>query len=576
MERPKVRLLGIEISEAAWHFPLTCCSLASYVVKTIQKKLETEYYNPDTTVAILYRSNAQSRLLEEACVEHNLPYVILGKATSFYKRREVKDCLCYLRWLYNGRDAGSMLRAFQTPSRGLGDRALEQFQSYCKLVSEEYGRANRQSPTQLEILFSFLEPEAPYMPQRSDTIATRPLKLFTEFAKEMQDLYQLAQNQPVEKLLSAVINTFDLMSHFEKISDSKTEFQERQGNVEELLQATRKYSKDGPSMPHQYHNAGIDDSKSPLGAFLDDVALVTELRDGNEGENEESTRKRFVVSLMTIHASKGMEFDSVFVTGNEDMNFPTAKAIQAGKGSVALAEECRLCYVAITRAKTELFLTWRREAAVFDPSSDKGFVMVKRNRSRFLDALVAEKVGNDHGVRNRSTSKDGASSVEHGSVKSSGYDAIRNGRSSKYSSSTESRSKLKRPEVRTYRGVPSLEVQQRQTSSNQPVRRTERLQKSNFGSKTLLKSTQLSQYPSDQPQQPMRQPKVRKVNRSSSMDSTWFFPVGSKVIHKEHGRGLVLNPPPSESTKSLRVLVRFEDGRQLDFPAEGDALRHEF
>ena len=606
--------------------------------------LKSGHYSPSSTVAILYRTNAQSRLLEEACVNNNLPYVILGKATSFYKRREVKDCLCFLRWLYNGRDKGSMIRAFQTPSRGLGDKGIEQFEEYCSLMDQAYSKAGRARPTQLDILLSFPHAEEEGMPARKDTIATRPLKLFTEFARQMEGLREQAYSEPVEKVLAAVIDMFDLMAHFDKTSDSKAEFEERQSNVQELQQATRRYTDDGPCLQDKIRaeedNNALDLGaiKSPLGAFLDDVALVTESANEKD-ENGGSKQDRFVVSLMTIHASKGMEYDGVFVTGCEDDNFPSSQAIQAGKGSVELAEECRLCYVAMTRAKSDLFMTWRKEAAVFTPNTDSGFRYVKRNRSRFLDALVTNKKNGEDsapgGLRKGDQRKSLAYNEESGGVggggglrgnglvspgrklKSNGDARLRqrkepgagrlysNGAATDYQERLNRVAAMSNPAVKGRTSTPpsnngagatsnrvrkattagsDRSIPNQSQSPSRPTTKTNSLQhRSSSTTTTTTTSRQEPPRPKTSPARDLpvtstfasaRQPVPKRKTAPAAMDSTWFYPVGSTVIHPRHGRGVVLNPPPP--CEEMFVRVKFEGADTVDISAHGDDLRPDF
>lgn len=628
----------------------------TFVVKNIQKMLASGHYNPSSTVAILYRTNAQSRLLEEACVNNNLPYVILGKATSFYKRREVKDCLCFLRWLYNGRDKGSMIRAFQTPSRGLGEKGIEQFEDYCSLVDGAAMKAGRVRPSQLDILLSFPYPEAEeeesMVPLRKDIIATRPLKLFTEFARQMEALKEQAYAEPVEKVLAYVIDGFDLIAHFDKTSDSKAEFEERQSNVQELQTATRRYTENGPCLQNaaptvEDKNAlDLGSIKTPLGAFLDDVALVTETA-AERDENGSNKQDRFVVSLMTIHASKGMEFDGVFVAGNEDDNFPSSRAIQAGKGSVELAEECRLCYVAMTRAKSDLFMTWRREAAVFTPTTDSGFRYVKRNRSRFLDALVSKKKGATEsssdeesprkrrqngalpfmdtemememdrannrarknglvspGRKKKTSSSDARYRPGTSSSRDDSDDTSRSFSTGPSSDSLEERlkrvvssspaNKPKRVTAGSVRSNPSRPSsatangrsppQQRSISTTTAATTTTRRAPPPPTTRSTAPGAASAAFPPPPaPPQPTR-PKQASASATTrrrataAMDSTWFYPVGSFVIHTRHGRGLVLNPPPpsddAANSSDLLVRVKFEDGGEtLDVSAQGDDLR---
>jgi DNA helicase-2/ATP-dependent DNA helicase PcrA len=378
---------------------------------------------------LIYRTNAQSRVLEEACVIHNVPYVQFGSSTSFYKRQEIKDVLAYLRWLYNGNDRGSMLRVFKTPAKGLGDKAVLEFDNYCGLVSE-YVATNRRPgakrPDPLEILLSLSSEEdncmwGPNAPLPSDTISTRPLKLLKDFAQQMKDLLEKAYEEPLEQIISRVVQQFAIFPYLDKISKTTAEFEERKANVRELLNAAQRYTADGPCLLRQStttesQTRGDDDDddddvmESPLGNYLDDVALVTDMAD----QGRDSEDKRFKVCLMTIHASKGMEFDTVYVVGNEDGTFPTSQALAKGEGSVVLEEEKRLCYVAMTRAKTELLMTWRREVPVF---TAQGIRTVSKDRSRFLNVLVNKtgKKGESRRVPSTTTKKrptvDGTNSV---------------------------------------------------------------------------------------------------------------------------------------------------------------------
>ena len=184
----------------------------------------------------------------------------------------MKDCLCFLRWIYNGRDKGAMLRAFQTPSRGIGDKAIDHFNQYCALVEAVYAERPESPPSPLEILLSLCDDESEGMPPRGATIPTRPLRIFTDFAHQMRALVDLAFSAPLEQVLASVISGFGLMADFDKVSDSKEEFRERQSNVNELLHATKRYNQDGPCLRRA---AQVDSEvasmgqiiKSPMGAF---------------------------------------------------------------------------------------------------------------------------------------------------------------------------------------------------------------------------------------------------------------------------------------------------------------------
>jgi DNA helicase-2/ATP-dependent DNA helicase PcrA len=295
------------------------------VASSIAESRLTGKYGLDHSVAIIYRTNIQSRAFEEACVQKNLPYVIFGSATSFYKRLEIKDCLAFLRWMYNGRDRSAMLRAMTSPKRGIGERAIEEFDRYCGEV-EGYYESNLPAeplPTPFDVLLSLsVGPTstslAPGSPSPVGTISTRPAKIFNEFSHQIRSLYEKAQSQSLEEVLDAFIGDFKFLEHVEKISKSRSEIEERKASVTELQIATQRYTKLGPCLSTRKttNEMGDEFAESALGTFLDDVALVTDM-------SEKSADERFVVNLMTVHASKGMEFDTVFVVGNEDGTFPT-------------------------------------------------------------------------------------------------------------------------------------------------------------------------------------------------------------------------------------------------------------
>ena len=400
---------------------------ANWIVRHILSMTEGELASgdnaltPASTIAIIYRTNAQSRIIEEACVAQNLRYLVRGAAGTFYSRAEIKDCLCFLKWLYNGRDKSAMLRCFKTPSRGIGNVSMNEFIAYCEDIENYFRRQNpsKKPPTFLDVLISLSNTEEnnnelPIPPESS--MSKRSLNRFIPFSTQMKKLREQSRILTVSGLLSLIISTLELKAHFDSTSKTSAEFADRWSNVMELCQASERYSDDGPSIPDEQtvepSNIGdlselSDDplSLSPLGNFLDDVSLLTDTSD-DEATNDDGP-KRVVANLMTIHAAKGMEFDAVFLVGNEEGTFPTQRAISEGEGSVELEEERRLCYVAMTRAKTHLFLTWRREVMTF---FGQGFKIIEPERSRFLDTLVfskkkkKKKIGSQKPIRNRNES----------------------------------------------------------------------------------------------------------------------------------------------------------------------------
>ena len=611
--------------------------------------VDTGTVNPDDTVALIYRTNAQSRHLEEACVRKGLNYVIRGAAGGFYKRAEIKDCLCFLRWLYNGHDQSAMLRAMKTPTKGIGDVAVKEFQEYCTEVDSFYQEVypSEKRPTPLEILISLADgdPSSPSIlaqgsPEATTFITKRALNKFLPFSRQMRAIREKAYEMPVDFLLFYIIEELDLVSHFDSISKSKAEFEERQQNVQELRQATKRYTKNGSALKHSSSLGPADfDNDSALSNFLDDVALVTDIKGDAEPTSGE---KRLVVNLMTVHGSKGMEFDAVFVVGNEDGTFPSNQALKDGDGSVALEEEKRLCYVAMTRAKTRLIMTWRKEVTGFSSWSDDGPRTTDKTRSRFLDVLVSKKSGSkssgkptDSSLRargtgisvpSRSTSRSFSSTSF--SPSNNGSTSLRNGDTSprpasrEYSSSQKPWQKksqwdreaveggMGKPVAKAVpRDAPAMKSPQRPAGTNgirQPPGIVSRI-------KPIVNSPTISRAPparnvqtggntgrsngnglntprpqtaskpregpfangspvnhrqASTPNTRSSPPKARQAE-STAMDSTWFYPVGSQVVHRNFGRGKVLQPPPPSDSKDLLVRVQFENGKQMEFPAAG-------
>mmetsp|Transcript_44376 Transcript_44376/g.107331 ORF Transcript_44376/g.107331 Transcript_44376/m.107331 type:complete len:1428 (-) Transcript_44376:31-4314(-) len=571
---------------------------ATFVVETVLNMTTRAELKPSSTVAMIYRTNAQSRYLEEACVDNNLPYVIRGGAGGFYKRAEIKDSLCFLRWLYNGDDEGSMLRAFKTPSKGIGEKAIAEFRTYVDKVQEYYRRFRplNQRPTPLDILTSIASNQTSPdgftllvdgAPEPGEYISKRALTKFKEFGLKMGDIRTNALSMTVDKLLFDIIEELKLIDHFDAISKTKTEFADRKENVQELRQAAKKYGTYGPALKPrsaasmESNDDNFMDGDSALGIFLDDVALVSDAAEAEGEEKEGKGNERLVVNLMTIHASKGTEFDAVFVVGCEEGTLPCSPSLQDGE-SQQLEEERRLCYVAMTRAKTNLVLTWRKEVTSFSSWSDSGPKTTTKKRSRFLEALVSKKsksksksklTSDDKGrsPNPSSTKKNGSMNVD-GQLRSKRR-GVRNGVRQRdeqvqlqsprdFSSTTSNPSStgkrvVKKKKVtvpRRKNSIPSLdriEALQSSLSSSEPARGTS-------------KTSSSSSSPSSSSKTVGAAPSAEHL-----LDPSWFFPVGQAVVHRQYGKGVVLGHPPCEEIDDATVMVRFANGKHMEFPALG-------
>ncbi|KAG7337066.1 ATP-dependent DNA helicase PcrA [Nitzschia inconspicua] len=595
---------------------------ANFVVDTILEMIEKQEIDQNKTVAIVYRTNSQSRHLEEACVAKGLPYVIRGGAGGFYNRAEIKDCLCFLRWIYNGNDVGSMLRAVKTPTKGIGDKAIDEFQRYCEVMQLYFveKEKERKRPTPLDVLISMTNDGTNSMtkagdfvlpsgaPLAEDHISKRALKNFLAFSSKMKDFRIQAYQKSVEELLFYIIEELDLKKHFNAISKSKSEFSDRMENVKELRQAAKKYGDTGPAL------AVDNPEESGLTRFLDDVALVSDLADA--ADEQAKNDDRLVANLLTIHASKGMEFDGVFVVGLEEGTLPCTQALQDDDG-VQLEEERRLCYVAMTRAKTHLILTWRREVTLFSDWSSLGSKTVDKSRSRFLDPLIAKKkkttskekdkgTGKDDGIERsaRSPARLASGSVqrkrapEHGlkrpppkgrEFSSQSIEVVRNraARSiATYSNGVDEMTDIKRADgerrSRSERTEPILghipvakkRLVKKELPENAPKRMAGNSSPSESNSRPSRRpaAPSLSSTSNTKPASQRPAPVPQKRPLPSFVDPTWFFPVGEAVLHRNLGRGVVLGHVPGEEVDETQVRVEFENGKVLEFPALGSDI----
>lgn len=272
------------------------------------KKLSAKYRYKD--IAVLYRINAQSRMLEEELINAQIPYNIYG-GLKFYDRKEIKDVMAYLRLISNPHDDISLKRIINVPKRNIGLKTVEKIEIH----------ANRTGSSLIEALSDF---ENIDLSSRTKESIRSFLSLIGSL-KSMSELYSVAQ------LIDGVI----VNSNYEKElqEDGEIEFQTRMENIAELK-----------SVAEEFIRSSED---TTLEAFLSTVALSSDVDEYEENDD--------VVTLMTLHSSKGLEFPAVFICGMEEGIFPSSRSLQ---NDSQLEEERRLCYVGMTRAKEELFLSY--------------------------------------------------------------------------------------------------------------------------------------------------------------------------------------------------------------------------
>ncbi len=285
---------------------------AAFVVREIQR-LVTEHQVPYRHIGVFFRTNAQSRPFEENCVFSRIPYAVIG-SVRYYERAEVKDLLAYLRFLYNPSDTVSLLRIINQPPRGIGPATQAALQAYADRRGECLGKAIEHA----------LENEVPSGASRGK------IERFQGLIRKLRR--QLEDAVPPEKLLKSVIE----LTGYRDYLQGKEDGERRLENVDEFVQTAAQFQ----------GMEGDLGGRELLGAFLQRIALVSDIDQYEEKAN--------CVSLMTLHCAKGLEFPIVFLTGMEDGVLPHQRSYTSPE---ALAEERRLCYVGITRAKKKLFLS---------------------------------------------------------------------------------------------------------------------------------------------------------------------------------------------------------------------------
>ncbi len=289
--------------------------------------------------AVLYRTNAQSRVLEEKCVAYNVPYRLVG-GVNFYQRKEIKDILAYLKTIANGRDDLAVQRIINVPKRGIGATTV--------------GRVNLYA---MENGMNFYDVLLRIVAVPGVGKAAAKIDKFTDEIGRFRQM--LRDGEPIQDVIKEIVESTGYRD--ELLEEGEVEAQSRLENIDELVNKAVLY----------WDNA----DEPSLEEFLEEVALVSDIDSMDDSDDR--------VTLMTLHAAKGLEFPKVYLSGMEDGLFPSMMAMQ--EDPEALEEERRLCYVGITRAEQSLMLTSARSRM------NKGEVQYHRP-SRFLEEIPEELI----------------------------------------------------------------------------------------------------------------------------------------------------------------------------------------
>ena len=276
---------------------------ANYVLNEVKKLINDGVDKKD--IVVLYRTNAQSRTIEESFLTNNVPYKVVG-SFYFYNRKEIKDLISYLRLIYNSNDDISLLRIINVPKRGIGNKTIENLTN----------KANLENKSIYDVIESGKE---------------------LEFKKLIEDIKANIANLSLTELVDYILDKSGIRSELE--SENSVDAEIRLENLEEFKSITKNYE--------EYNSLGT------LEDFLNEISLVTDIEEHKNSDD--------VVTLMTIHSAKGLEFDYVFIVGLEEGIFPHNNSIFEGN----IEEERRLMYVAITRASKKLFLINTKERLLY-------------------------------------------------------------------------------------------------------------------------------------------------------------------------------------------------------------------
>ena len=315
---------------------------ARFVVGEIERLVDEGASRAE--IAVLYRTNAMSRVIEDTLVRREIAYQVIG-GTKFYERAEIKDAIAYLSWLANPYDVVAFTRIVNSPRRGLGRTSLSRIVAHSATIGVSVWEASAEV-------------------ERIPGLGAAAVKSLRRFMSTMTELAELAeQNVPVGDLLEAVLSRTGYLDALEAEAlggaEKTIEAQGRLENLDQLVEVAREF------------DAAATEEEDTLDLFLQQLALVADADSRREDDG--------LVTLMTLHNAKGLEYPIVFIAGCEDGVFPHARALDEG----GLEEERRLFYVGVTRAKRELYLAYARRRSVFGQAT-YGL------RSRFLDEIPAE------------------------------------------------------------------------------------------------------------------------------------------------------------------------------------------
>jgi DNA helicase-2/ATP-dependent DNA helicase PcrA len=321
---------------------------AQYIMESIETLMRKKKYKY-SDFAVMYRTNAQSRALEAACRNYSVPYRLVG-GIGFYQRREVKDILAYLRVINNPDDKISFARIVNVPKRKIGDKTVGSFSAWAASENLTYKVA-------LEKLAE----------GTATSLETRVRSALSGFALQLLKWRSMIETGQLRQLFDSITSEIGYNLYLFEISDNDEQARERAENLQELKGLLSK----------------ADDENKPLAEWLQEQQLMTDEDRTSEAETSDK------VTLLTLHAAKGLEFPVVFITGLEEGLLPHSRAFEEADG---LEEERRLFYVGITRAKERLYVTYAHRRALYGSYGELS------NKSKFLFDIPQDLLSADSSI----------------------------------------------------------------------------------------------------------------------------------------------------------------------------------
>ncbi|WP_298984295.1 ATP-dependent helicase [Caldilinea sp.] len=334
---------------------------AAFVADEIEKLIASRAFQPGD-FAVAYRTNAQSRALEEAFVMRQIKYKLIG-ATRFYERKEIKDALAYLRIVHNLADNVSLERIINEPPRGLGAKTVEALRDWAREMEVSEGEALQillHGPVHAAQELDRPLPATAYKAPPLSARAQNALKDFAALLERWRKMERSGRYASVAELFDAVMVQSGYVDH---LRDGSEEGEDRFANLQELRSVAAQYTQDMEA---------LQPGQTPLGLFLQEVSLVSDVDEIDEGAG--------AVTLLTLHMAKGLEYPVVFIVGMEEGILPHSRSLESGDPE-DMAEERRLAYVGITRAKKRLYLVHCFRRSLWGGDSNL------QEPSRFLDDI---------------------------------------------------------------------------------------------------------------------------------------------------------------------------------------------